>query len=397
MDAMDALTGPDRRPTADLDDDALAAMFATPADVKCLDCAAHGPRLRSVHAAALAAVDAGRMPWRAGNDAWLASIERVRALAADLFDGDPEGVAMLHSVGHAMSLAARNLPLERGESVLVLDAQFPSNLLPWQHRCAQVGARVVRAVRRVGQDWTGAVLDALEANPSVRIAALPHAHWHDGALLDMDAIAGRCRARGIALVLDLSQSLGVLRVDIDRWQPQFVASVGHKWLLGGYGLAWLWVAPHWRRHGEPLEQHWFARDHDAAMASPLQLPPFRDGARRFDAGAVAHGQLLAMAEAALGQLKAWGVDAVHQALARRTGAFDAALHAGGAGDWSTPGHAPHVLGLRPPRDRLDAVAAALSQRGAVFTQRHGVLRIAPYLQVTVADMHGLARAAASAR
>ncbi|KAB8178856.1 aminotransferase class V-fold PLP-dependent enzyme [Lysobacter maris] len=377
------------------DHDALTDLFATPPGTLYLDSAAHGPRLCSVHSAAEAALADGVAPWRIDMDDWYASIERVRTLAAMIFEGDGfrgdgDGVALVPSVGYAMSLAANNLELDAGDTVLVLEGQFPSNLLPWQQRCAQTGAGLVAVRRAHGQDWTAAVLAALDADPAIRILALPHAHWHDGALLDLDRISARAQARDAALVLDMSQSLGALPADIARWRPQFVAAVGHKWLLGSHGLAYLWAAPHWRAHGQPLEQNWFAREHAAAMASPSQPPPYRAGARRFDAGGVAHAQKLAMAAAALSQLQDWGIAALSQALGARTAAFDAVLREHGLEDWGTPGHAPHLFGLRPAAQRLDAVAHALADAGAVFTQRHGVLRIAPHLQVTPAQMRMLA-------
>ena len=383
-------------PLSGCSDARLAALFATPPGTLCLDTAAHGPRLHAVQAAAEAALAAGVAPWRLGKTAWNGAIERVRALAAGFFDGDANGVALVPSAGYALSLAARNLPLAADSKVLVLEGQFPSNLLPWQQRCAETGAGLVGVRRGRSQGWTEAVLEALDADPSIAVLALPQAHWHDGALLDLDRISARARQRDAALVLDLSQSLGVLPADIARWRPQFVAAVGHKWLLGSHGLAYLWAAPYWREHGEPLEQNWFAREHDAAMASPSRPPPYRAGARRFDAGGVAHAQKLAMAEAALAQLQAWGIDALAGALRTRTDAFDAVLREHGLGAWSTPGHAPHLLGLRPPAERIDAVAQALADAGAVFTHRHGLLRIAPHLQVTVAQMRMLAGRVAAA-
>lgn len=371
---------------SDLDDTALAALFATPPGTLYLNAASHGPRLRSVQAAAETAMAAGIAPWRLGEEEWIASIEHVRTLVAGFFDGDADAVALVPSAGYGLSLAARNLPLSRDEAVLVLAGQFPSNLLPWQQRCADTGARMVHVQRVAEHDWTDAVLAALDDDPGIRILALPHAYWHDGTLLDLDRIAACAHARGAALVLDLSQSLGALPTAIERWRPAFVVSVGHKWMLGSYGLAYLWASPHWREHGEPLEQTWFAREHDAAMASPLRPPRYRPGARRFDAGGIAHAEKLAMAAAALEQLHAWGIENLRDALQARTAAFDTVLREHGLDDWITPDHAPHLLGLRPPAERLDAVAKVLTEAGAVFTRRHGQLRIAPHLQVTVAQM-----------
>ena len=362
-----------------------------------LDCAARAPRLRSVHAAGLAALEADAAPWTQSFDALEAQAEAVRALAARLFDGDADAVALVPSAAFALSTAARNLPLAAGEAVLLLDGQFPSNLLPWQQRCLETGARITPVQRASGQSWTDAVLATLDAESRVRVVALPQVRWDDGARLDLDRIAPRVHAAGAALVLDLSQSLGALPADITRWRPDFVASVGYKWLLGPRGLAWLWAAPRWRAEGVAIEQHWSTRDAGDGWRFPVDtMPPSRRGARRFDAGGLDEPLPLAMAGAGLEQILAWGVPRIAATLGACTRALDAALDANGLSAWKTPGHAPHLTALRPPAERLDAVFDALRRERIACTRRHGLLRIAPHLHVAPDDMVRVAAVAAAA-
>lgn len=377
---------------------AARALFDLPADVLHLDCAARCPRLRSVLAAGRAALQADVAPWRLDEATWLASIERVRTRVAALLGDAADGVALVPSVAYALATAARNLPLARGDAVLVEDTSFPSNLLTWQQRSAEVGARLVVARRQPGSDATDAMLAAFDANPRIRIVAIAHAHWVDGALLDLDRIAARAQAAGAALVLDLSQSLGVLPVQIARWQPAFVVCVGYKWLLGPGGLAYLWAAPAWREHGHAIEQHWSARAPDDGWHFADDAPPpLRAGARHFDAGGVATSQALMMADAGMAQVQAWGSDHIASRLGALTATLDAALDAHGLGAWTASRRAPHLMGLLPPSDCLDRAVAALRAGGILCTARYGHLRIAPHLHVDDADMQRVANVLASVR
>lgn len=375
-----------------------AGKFVDAGDALPLDCAAQGPRLRSVLEAGQAALEAGIRPWSLAFAEWEARIEALRTLAADtLFEGDAQGVAMVPSAAFALSTAARNLPLDAGDAVLVLEGQFPSNLLPWQLRCAETGACVVAARRQHGQDWTEALLQAWDETPEARVVAVPHAHWHDGALLDLDRIALRAREQEVAWVLDLSQSLGALPVPLARWQPDFIAAAGHKWLLGPHGLAWLWAAPRWREDGVGLDQHWQARAADDWRFPSDAPPPYRPGARRFDAGGVADPLRLAMATASMGQLHEWGVGNIYRHLGLLTAALDRALEAHGLADWKTPGHAPHFTALRAPDEaQLDLAAGALSRERVICTRRAGLLRIAPHLHIGTEDLQRVARIVANA-
>ena len=363
--------------------------FVLPSGTLYLDAAAQGPRLHSVLMAGQAGLEAGAQPWKLTFAQWEAQIEGLRALAADLlFESDVEGVAMVPSAAFGISTAARNLPLQPGQEVLVLEGQFPSNLLPWQQRCTEVGAKVIAAKRELEEDWTEAVMRAWDRRTRLKIVSLPHTHWLDGSALNMDRIAQRARESGTFLVLDLSQSLGVLPAELGRWQPDFVVSVGHKWLLGPHGLAWLWAAPQWRDQGVGLDQHWQARQAGDQWYFPAtQPPPYRAGARRFDAGGVADPTRLAMATAALAQLRQWGLANITRRLDQLIIELDRALDAHGLEGWKTNGHGPHFTGLRAP-DAAQYFAAtnALATHGVVYTGRSGLLRIAPHLHIGVADM-----------
>ncbi|MDB6164036.1 MAG: selenocysteine lyase [Xanthomonadaceae bacterium] len=376
---------------------AQPAQFCLPDGIVYLDTAAHGPRLRSVQHAASAALDAASKPWQPSEADWEAAIERVRALAADCFDGDASAIALVPSAAYGMAVAANNVPLARGDGVLVLAGTFPSQWLAWQRRCAQVGARIVAVQAMPGESATDAVVRTLATDPSVRVLLLAHVDWRDGSVLDLDAIAARAHAAGAALVLDLSQSLGAYPAHVARWRPAFAVTVGYKWLLGPAGLAYVWAAAPWREHGEPIEHHWLARDPEQVWLGDVRrVPAFRAGARRFDAGGVADPMRLAMAEAALAQIGAWRIEAIAPALHSRTAALADGLRALGLSSWLAPAATAHILGVRPPRERLQAVAGALARAGIVATVRQGYVRLAPHLHVGAGAMASVAAVMAAA-
>ncbi|WP_133480061.1 aminotransferase class V-fold PLP-dependent enzyme [Cognatilysobacter segetis] len=367
--------------------------FLIPDGALYLDTASNAPRLRSVHAALRRAWDESAAPWRLSFADWDAQIERVRALGSRLFhaDGraDAESVALVPSVAHAMSTIAAGWPLRAGDVVALLDGEFPSTLLPWQVRCASIGA-ALHAIDRV--DARAATLRLLEVAPPA-VLVLSQSHWRDGRLLDLDAVADAARARGVPLVLDLSQSLGVLPGDVDRWRPAFAMSVGYNWLLMQKGLCLLWASAAWRERIAPLEQHWQGR----APARPWHFgmdapPPYRDGARRFDGGEVTEPLRLATAEAALAQLLEWTPAAVAQRLGELTARLRAALDAAGIGDWCLSPASPHLLGIAPPPARLDALRASFAASHVVCIERDGVFRLAPHLHLGAADIDRVAQA-----
>ncbi len=375
--------------------DSAAAAFLPHGDVLYLDCAAQGPLLHAVHAAGLAALEAVARPWQRVSPTPPEQREQLRVLLARLFDDDADAVALVPSAAHGLAAAANSLPLDAGDAVLVLNGQFPSNLLCWQQRCTDTGARLCGVSRADCQDWTDAVLDAIAGEPRLRIAALPHVRWDDGATLDLDRISAALRARGVFLVLDLSQSLGVLVPDLARWRPDFVVSVGYKWLLGVRGMACLWTAPRWRDQGRPIEHHWYARDPGPDWRFPVQVDSsWAVGARRFDAGGLDDPVRLAMAIGGLEQVLAWEPTAIAEALGERTRSLHDALDHAGLGGWGARDHAPHLMAVQPPAGNASRVHEALRDAQIICTCRYGILRIAPHLHVARNDMSRVAEALA---
>lgn len=131
--------------------------------------------------------------------------------------------------------------------------------------------------------------------------------WTDGARIDLEPIAARAREVGARLALDLTQSLGAMPFDLDAVRPDFLVATGYKWLLGPFGVAYLWIAPE-HRSGTPFEHNWINR---AGSQDFAHLTDYRDdfqpGARRYDVGQRTSFTLIPMALAALEQILDWQV------------------------------------------------------------------------------------------
>src|SRR5204863_7689637 len=144
------------------------------------------------------------------------------------------------------------------------------------------GAELRVVTRSEDGSWTEPILQAIDAQTAV--LSVPICHWTDGALIGIEAVARRARSVGAALVIDASQSLGIVPLDVKELDPDFVVSVGYKWLLGPFGTSYLYVAPR-HQEGRSVEQAWAMRrgSEDLARLTEYQSE-FRRGARRFDAG-----------------------------------------------------------------------------------------------------------------
>jgi selenocysteine lyase/cysteine desulfurase len=364
--------------------------FAVPREIAYFNTATLAPQLHRVRAAGEAALERRARPWTITADDWFSDVERLRVLFAGLVGADADGIALVPATSYGFAIAARNLALQPGDLVLVLAEEYPSGVYSWQEAAARTGAEILTVRRRSGQSWTDAVLDLLDGR--VRIVSVPNVHWTDGAIVDLDAVSARAHELGAHLVIDGSQSIGAMPFDVARLQPDFVMTVGYKWLLGPLGVSYLYVAEQ-HRDGEPIEQNWIAR---AGSQEFARLVDYRDeyqpGARRFDVGQRTNFELVPMAIAALEQLDEWGVDQVAATLAVITDSLSRATAALGLDPLPRDRRGPHLLGVRMPDPIRATVVSSLAAAGCFAALRGETLRLAPHVHVDDVDVERLADA-----
>lgn len=359
-------------------------LFEIPEGLAYLNCAYLSPLMTAAREVGKRAVGRKSRPWEIEREDFFAEVEAVRSAYAGLIGADADGVALIPAASYGMATAAANLPLARGQTVLVLEGQHGSNWYAWADAAERAGARLRTVTRPEGGLWTSAVLETL--CPETGIVALPQCHWTDGATLDLVAIGARCRAVGAALVVDATQSAGALPQTLDTVRPDFLIAAGYKWLFCPYGLGFLYAAPH-RRTGRPLEGHVWHRDgargHEGRTGYVRDYEP---GARRYDVGERADFIRLPMALAALQQLAAWGIPGLAAALAPLTeAAAEGAVERG----WTVPAaeaRAPHFIGLRPPIALPVDLPRLLAEQGVHVSLRGGCIRVSPHLYNTAEDV-----------
>ncbi|GAA2633336.1 aminotransferase class V-fold PLP-dependent enzyme [Dactylosporangium fulvum] len=362
-------------------------LFDVPEDVAYFNAASLSPMLHAVREAGEAALLRRSRPWTIREPDWFTDVERLRSLFGRLVGTDAEGVALVPATSYGLAVAAANLPLGPDDEVLVLADEYPSGIYTWRRAAGRAGAAIRTVTREAGQSWTDAVLAAIDER--VAIVSVPNVHWTDGGLVELDRVAARAREAGARLVVDASQSLGVMPLDVTALRPDVVVSVGYKWLLGPLGRAYLWVAPE-HRDGRPLEENWILR---AGAQDFSRLVDYSEdylpGARRFDQGARTLFELTPMAVAALEQVLAWGPPRIAATLAGITADLAARIVAAGVGVTATEPRGPHLLGLRVPGGSADRVAAALREANCFVARRGEALRVAPHVHVTPADVDRL--------
>jgi selenocysteine lyase/cysteine desulfurase len=362
-------------------------LFEIPEDIAYLNCAYMSPQLRPAREAGERAISRKSRPWEITPDLFFEDAEEIRALFARLVGGDAEGVAIVPSVSYGISVAAANVPVREGEKIIILEDQFPSNVYAWRELAERSGARLVTLPRPEDPDWTRALLGEIDADTAV--VAVPNCHWTDGSLVDLASVGERVREAGAALVVDAIQSLGAHPFDVSDVRPDFLVAASYKWLLGPYGVGFMYVGEEYRE-GKPIEHNWINRRGSQDFSGLVAYQDaFQPGARRYDVGERSNFALLPMAAEALRQLLDWGVENVSETIGTLTDLIEEKAGEHGLVTIPKERRARHMIGLMLGPDAPDDLPTRLTTHNIYVSVRGPSVRVSPHLYNTELDVHRL--------
>jgi selenocysteine lyase/cysteine desulfurase len=362
-------------------------LFDLPDDVAYLNIAYTAPLLHAAAKAGRDAIQAKQNPWTIASNDFFSSVETVRSLFAGIVGCNSDCVAIIPAVSYGIALAAKNLPIEKDQSIVVLHDQFPSNVYSWRSLASQKNAVVKTVPRPADNDWTPALVERIKDDTAV--VAVSNCHWTDGTLIDLEKIGKQCRSKGAALVVDGIQSLGAMPFSVERVQPDFLVAGTHKWLLGPYCFGFCYVDPKWQ-DGMGLEENWMNR---AESEDFSRLVDYRDnyqkGARRFDMGESSNFILSPIAAAALRQILDWGVENIAVTLQAKTDAIADRAKEIGLVVAPRSARAPHLIGISKPGGFRKELPNLLAQEKIFVSVRGESIRIAPHLYTSDEDIERL--------
>ena len=209
----------------------------------------------------------GASPGRGGYDAAVQAQERVQAVrqqVAAFFGGQGYVTCFAYNATDALNTLIQGL-VESGGHVVSTRMEHNSVLRPLHH-LSKAGICTFDLAPFNGQGLVEPEAMARALRPNTNLVVLSHASNVLGTVQPVAEIALICRERGIPLILDASQSAGVVSIRLREWGVAGLAFTGHKSLLGPTGIGGLVIAPE------------------------LQVRPSRFGGTGVDSASLVHSQ-----------------------------------------------------------------------------------------------------------
>ncbi|HVS13665.1 MAG TPA: aminotransferase class V-fold PLP-dependent enzyme [Thermoanaerobaculia bacterium] len=362
-----------------------------------LNCAHQGPLPLAAAREAFEAVGWKVRPAELTTERFASVPARLRAALARAIEAPEQEIALADGASYGLHLLANGLPLAAGDEVLLLEGDFPSNVLPW------IGLRergvVVRTVTPAGGEPVLQPEDVERAiGPRTRVLCTSWVHSFSGWSTDLETIGALCRARGVRFLVNTSQGFGARPLRPAALPVDAIVNVGWKWLCGPYGTGFCWMRQElWdelrinRRYWQSIQ----TADDLGGGDAGTELPPGL-GARRYDVFAPARFLDHVPFAAALEHLLELGLERI----AEHDAGLVERLHAGLEGapyaiTSPAPDHpARSQIVVLSHRDeaRNRAIFERLGAEGIDVALRRGRLRVSAHLHNTEEEIDRLVEA-----
>jgi kynureninase len=331
--------------------------------------------------------DYGASAWY---ETWVGRLVELRGRVAGMFGAETREIGLCASTSAALSVLGSAFDYGRRDRVVIAELDFPTVAYQWMVR---PGVELVRVPSDDGvsidPERMAAAIDDRTA-----IVAVSHVYYTTGAIQQMAPIAEAARRHGAFFLIDAYQGAGQVPIDVHQLGADALVAGPLKWLLGGPGLAYLYVRDEWIDRLSPTITGWFAaRDQ---FAFDIHHFEFRDDARRFELGTPA----LPTVHSALGGqsiIDEIGMPAIRARNSELTEHLLEQLHGRGfrIRGAATPDSRSALVMIHHPAP-ADAVQH-LAGRNIIVDSRPGYVRVSPHFYNTRDDIDEFVEALAGAR
>jgi selenocysteine lyase/cysteine desulfurase len=324
---------------------------------------------------------------------WVERIEAVRQLAGQLLNADPLDIAFIKNTSEGIGIIAEGFPWQPGDNVVTAREEYPANIYPWMNLASR-GVDVRLVASHDGRIWIDDIRAAMDVH--TRLVSLSFVEFASGFRNDLDAVGTLCRERGICFFVDAIQGLGVLPLDVRQTPIDFLASDGHKWLLGPEGAGIFYIRRELVDLLHPVGVGWNSVVESRKFGDiDFRLKPH---AGRWESGSLNVAGITALG-ASLELLLRIGVSVVAERVRELTDYLCERAEQAGFEIFSSrqPGDKSGIVSLIVPDADLRTLVRRCRDQKIVINRRAGRIRVSPHGYNTMEEIDRLVEVLVAAR
>lgn len=230
-------------------------------------------------------------------------INRFYQAAANLIHASPQEIAYLENATRAWDMVFYALTFKPGDRILTAKAEYASNYIAFLQVAKKTGA----VIDIIPDDEQGQLsVSALEKmiTPKVKLIAITHIPTQGGLINPAEAVGKIAKREGIFYLLDATQSVGQLPVDVEKLHCDALCATGRKYLRAPRGTGFLYVR---KNRIEQLEPPFL--DLHAAPWVALDRYEIKKDATRFETWERNYSNMLVL-KTAIEYAQSWGMESI---------------------------------------------------------------------------------------
>jgi cysteine desulfurase/selenocysteine lyase len=178
-------------------------------------------------------------------------VEKTRAKLAKFVNVNPEQLAITRNATEGMNIVARSLKLNQGDEVIITSEEHIGGSAPWMTLQNEIGIKV-KVVNILGNEGKFVKLIKSSISDRTKVISISHITCTTGTVLPVKEIIEFCKKNQIQSVIDGTQALGQISLNLKSLQPNFFIASCHKWLFGPKGTGILYMNQDFLNNTPPL-------------------------------------------------------------------------------------------------------------------------------------------------
>src|SRR2546421_6808184 len=210
----------------------------------------------------------------------MGEIAKARQKFAAIIGAQLHEVAIAPSASVALSSIASALDYSKRNNVVMADMDFPTLAYQWLvKRRIGVECRFVESPDRI---YTPPELFERQVDDKTALVATSRVFYTSGYIQDVGAVADIAHKNGAYILIDDYQGTGQIPIDVNAMDIDFLVTGTLKWLMGGPGLALVYIREGLIPQLRPTITGWFG--HREQFQFKLREFEFRSDAARVEMG-----------------------------------------------------------------------------------------------------------------
>jgi len=284
-------------------------LFQLPSDIHYLNGAYMSPLPSPVEEAGIRGMQRKRNPTGITVADYFTETSLAKSLFSKLINASADDCAIIPAASYGLGNAIRNISPSRGNGLVLVQQEFPSDYYPAEQWCRDHQKKLIivdppASHERKAELWTEKILDSISRETAAVI--MSSIHWTDGTRFDLKAIGEKCKEHDALFIVDGTQSVGALPIDVKEFHIDALICAGYKWLLAPYSVGIAYYGPAFAA-GFPMELSWLNRiSANGSKAITDYTDEFRAGSARYDVGESCNYTLVPMLVEGLKLVTEWG-------------------------------------------------------------------------------------------